>query len=118
MNENTCGHQWCEAIPGRAQAHARKRRARKLQVISAPWTHADITMLWGDACYLCGDDLQEDWHAEHVIPISRGGWDCLGNLRPACPTCNVRKGAKLPPAPVQATVWTDLFYWYISRRPT
>lgn len=31
--------------------------------------------------------------ADHITPISRGGTSALTNLRPACATCNSRRGA-------------------------
>jgi 5-methylcytosine-specific restriction endonuclease McrA len=44
-------------------------------------------------CYLCGIDLTN--HAEHVIPLARGGEDRLSNLGGACWKCNVSKGARI-----------------------
>ncbi len=53
-------------------------------------------------CYLCGTPV---WlalrgepgyvHMDHVVPIARGGLHCAENLRPACPTCNLRKRTNL-----------------------
>lgn len=34
-------------------------------------------------------------HMEHVVPLSRGGQHAIGNILPACPDCNMSKGAKL-----------------------
>lgn len=48
------------------------------------------------ACWLCGGDFVEGRHVDHVKPLARGGWDCLSNLRPACPSCNIRKSAIWP----------------------
>ena len=31
---------------------------------------------------------------DHVIPVSRGGKDELGNVRLACRSCNARKGVR------------------------
>ena len=38
----------------------------------------------------------DDYHIDHIIPISKGGseWD-LDNLELSCPTCNLKKGAKM-----------------------
>lgn len=44
-------------------------------------------------CYYCGIDLEE-WHLEHMIPISRGGLHDDRNLCISCPTCNLRKQNK------------------------
>ncbi|MGW8593542.1 HNH endonuclease [Dietzia sp. NPDC055877] len=46
-------------------------------------------------CWICGSVLDE-FHVDHVKPLSKGGWHCLSNLRPCCPSCNLRKGAKWP----------------------
>jgi len=40
-------------------------------------------------CAYCG--TQGDLQVEHVIPISKGGEHHLGNIVPACPTCNYSK---------------------------
>ncbi|MGA5131020.1 HNH endonuclease [Streptomyces blastmyceticus] len=42
-------------------------------------------------CAYCGEKSQS-LHQEHIIPISRGGDDSIGNLVPACPDCNLAKG--------------------------
>lgn len=47
-------------------------------------------------CWMCGCDRDETFHVDHVKPLSKGGWHCLSNLRPACPSCNLSKGAKWP----------------------
>lgn len=47
-------------------------------------------------CWICGCALGERFHVDHVKPLARGGWHCLSNLRPSCPSCNISKGAKWP----------------------
>lgn len=47
-------------------------------------------------CWMCGCALDGGFHVDHVKPLARGGWHCLSNLRPSCPTCNISKGAKWP----------------------
>lgn len=44
-------------------------------------------------CYLCGVGLQRGpgMHMDHVIPIKRGGLDCVENVRPTCRSCNSAK---------------------------
>lgn len=44
-------------------------------------------------CAYCGDS-KADCHWDHVLPLARGGTTSKGNLLPACPRCNMSKGAK------------------------
>lgn len=50
----------------------------------------------GGRCHWCGDKAGLDYHVDHVIPVSKGGSNGPDNLVIACPTCNLRKGSKLP----------------------
>lgn len=51
---------------------------------------------WGGICYLCGKPVAyRDMHADHVVPLSRGGPNTISNLAPTHAQCNLRKGAKL-----------------------
>jgi 5-methylcytosine-specific restriction endonuclease McrA len=47
----------------------------------------------GEICFYCGDHAP-DGHADHMIPLSRGGTDSLDNLVWACPSCNASKSDK------------------------
>ena len=55
-------------------------------------------------CWMCGCERGESFHIDHVKPLSKGGWHCLSNLRPSCPSCNLSKGAKWPLEKVMLTV--------------
>lgn len=48
---------------------------------------------WAGLCWMCADPAVE-W--DHVKPLSCGGSHCLANLRPACRSCNARKGNRWP----------------------
>lgn len=52
-----------------------------------------LIAFWGRACVYCGNTVAL-LHVDHIIPVSKGGSDELVNLTLACPTCNIRKGAK------------------------
>ena len=40
-------------------------------------------------CYLCGKDLLlSEMTLDHVVPLAKGGADCLENLMPCCKECN------------------------------
>lgn len=47
---------------------------------------------YGHKCYICTAPYKE---IDHVIPLSRGGTNWPGNLRPICPPCNRSKGNRL-----------------------
>lgn len=42
-------------------------------------------------CRYCGE-FSADGHADHVIPLAKGGTDSIDNLVWACPDCNLAKG--------------------------
>ena len=46
-------------------------------------------------CTTCDIDLETGWHADHVAPHSRGGATDVINGQALCPTCNLRKGARV-----------------------
>ncbi len=45
-------------------------------------------------CAYCGDSIGPDFHADHIIPKSRGGSDHISNRAAACIPCNRAKHAK------------------------
>ena len=46
-------------------------------------------------CPHCGEDLPDDWHADHIVPWSVSQRTNLFEMQPLCPKCNLRKGAKM-----------------------
>lgn len=47
-------------------------------------------------CVTCGEeDSADDFHADHIIPRSKGGADTEANMQALCGPCNLRKGAKI-----------------------
>ncbi len=77
---------------GPVLSHSRVRRAI-LQTIGTTSTRSWRRALevFTHACAYCrvgGTRLQKD----HVIPLSRGGFDVPNNVVPACVPCNVAKG--------------------------
>lgn len=78
--------------PGWVAYKAQLRRARKkangVFVIRAK----EFMSLYKKPCFYCGSKTE---HVDHVIPIARGGRHSIGNLVPACASCNLSKQDKL-----------------------
>lgn len=49
----------------------------------------------GWKCNLCGCDLRDNWHADHIIPRSKGGETVMDNGQALCPDCNIKKNNSL-----------------------
>lgn len=78
-------------------ARRNKRRAREANVIAtltaSEWKQ--ILADWNYSCAYCGRSL-DTVHREHFVPLIKGGAYAKGNIVPACPTCNRKKGDKDP----------------------
>lgn len=62
-------------------------------------TQKDVLELYENQngkCYWCGKAVGEKYHADHVVPISKGGRNDKSNLVISCVTCNLRKFNKMP----------------------
>lgn len=70
-----------------------RRRARKL-LAEGEFTNTDIENLLNyPYCVYCGNEL-DDYHVDHITPLSKGGSNNLENLALTCPRCNLRKNDK------------------------
>lgn len=56
---------------------------------SALWVAAD------GRCESCGVELEPGWHADHITPHSVGGPTDVVNGAALCPSCNLKKGARM-----------------------
>ncbi len=84
---------WNAANPDKIRANDAKRRASIMVDVSNAPTAKQLAALMLDPCVYCGEPSE---HADHVIPLSRGGTHDIDNLVPACSKCNLSKGSKLP----------------------
>jgi len=55
---------------------------------AALWIAAD------GKCQMCGIDLPDDWHADHIIPFAITRKTNVHEMQALCPECNIRKGKK------------------------
>jgi len=80
------------------RAHKHKRRAQKRasQGAYTPQQLQEQMHRQKSKCYYCKMKLGMIYHADHVVPLSRGGSNDISNIVIACPTCNMRKHARLP----------------------
>jgi len=47
-------------------------------------------------CEMCGAELDAGWHADHVVPHSKGGATTIENGQALCPSCNQSKSQDMP----------------------
>lgn len=85
---------WRATTEGRAKIAAKgsARRARKL---GAFVERVDRTVVWerdGGICYWCETPADPDnFHVDHVKPLSKGGTEEYANVAVTHPTCNLSK---------------------------
>ena len=53
-----------------------------------------LLILSGNICSMCKIPLKSNFHADHVIPYSKGGNTILNSGQAVCKTCNLKKGSK------------------------
>jgi 5-methylcytosine-specific restriction endonuclease McrA len=77
----------------KAQKHARRLRA--VGAFTAEEWQAKLER-YDYRCHWCGERIKGTPHADHLIPLSRGGENTISNIVPACKSCNLSKRNKLP----------------------
>lgn len=95
-------NEWAKANPGKVKARGHRARARKREA-PGQFTAADIDQIRAGQtdkhgalrCWICGKPMTS-YHIDHFIPLIKGGTNDAGNLRLACPKCNMSKGGKHP----------------------
>ena len=81
-----------QRYPERIKSSIQHRRAsfRGAGVSEADW--ARLVHRHGSRCAYCGS--LSKLTADHVVPIARGGQHAIGNILPACGSCNSSKGSR------------------------
>ncbi len=79
----------------KAKIRAKKHRRRALVAsASGSYTAKEWIALcrkYGNKCLACGSS---EITVDHVVPLSKGGTNCIDNLQPLCSSCNSSKGTK------------------------
>lgn len=78
---------------GRVAVLRRRARLRTQQIYYTAQMLKERRDIFGECAYCGGPEYT---HADHFIPISKGGIDCIENIIPACQHCNLSKNCKDP----------------------
>lgn len=83
-----------------------KHRRAKIKGAEGNFAWADYRQILIDQsyhCYWCHADISDgNDHADHMVPLARGGSNWPSNIVASCATCNQEKSTKLP----EEFVWT------------
>jgi 5-methylcytosine-specific restriction endonuclease McrA len=84
---------WAEDNPDKvrsAKANNRRKRRAARHASLGSFTAEEFRALcegYGNRCLACGD-IEAALEADHVVPLTRGGSDDIGNIQPLCGSCN------------------------------
>lgn len=88
--------EWQRRNPEKNRINSRRYLARKHHA-EGQHTVDDVQEIYAQQegrCAYCGIPVHENYHVDHMVPLSRGGSDWPENLVIACPECNISKHAK------------------------
>ncbi len=87
---------WAESNPDKvrsAKANNRRKRRAARHASRGSFTaeeFRELCELYGNRCLACGD-TEAALEADHIVPLTRGGTDDIGNIQHLCGSCNRRK---------------------------
>lgn len=85
---------WQQQNKARVKAIQHRRRALVARTGGSFSAHEwdALCMTYGNVCLCCRE--QKPLHADHVIPVSRGGSSDISNIQPLCKSCNSKKSTR------------------------
>jgi len=83
--------QYAKDNPEKARERRSTRRVRMANSKKYLITKKELVALYKKACYYCGS--RQKIQLDHIIPLSKGGNHSIGNIVPACQSCNLTKQA-------------------------
>lgn len=93
--ESAYGKKWRSENKDKKREEKYRRKARELNANHGCVTAekiAEVVLLNNGVCVYCGGTYE---HIDHIVPLGRGGVNCIENLAPSCAKCNLSKGPKL-----------------------
>jgi 5-methylcytosine-specific restriction endonuclease McrA len=89
--------QWYKDNPtASSRTTAQRRAAKKGARITESVDRSVVFERDEGFCGICYTKVDsDDWHLDHVVPLSRGGDHSYDNCQVSHPTCNLRKGTSL-----------------------
>lgn len=84
---------WQKNNPDLLKIYSNNRRARKIAA-EGSFTQEDVRRIYraqNGRCAYCKTKLGEKYHADHIVPLSKGGGNDARNIQLLCQPCNQRK---------------------------
>lgn len=75
--------------------YAHERRARKYQADVEYVDRNEVFETASGVCGICNEEIEGEFHVDHIVPLSLGGSHTKENCQPAHPFCNLSKGNRV-----------------------
>lgn len=89
---------WAKNNPDKVKEIKRNYKHRRREIEKTSGLSTKDFKSWVDSqekvCKYCSTCCKDNYHIDHMNPLSRGGLHSLDNLAIACPTCNLTKSNK------------------------
>lgn len=84
--------EWDKSNPDKIARKNHKRRTLAMEAITYIILDKEYKRLLTNSCYNCGSNQNQS--IDHIIPLSKGGTNGIGNLQTLCRKCNSSKKDK------------------------